>query len=37
MFARLKDRRRIATRYDTRADVLMAEIKITAIVTWWLQ
>lgn len=37
MFARLKDWRRIATRYDRRADIFMAAITIAAIVIWWLQ
>ena len=37
MFGRLKDWRRIATRYDSRADIFMAAITIAAIVTWWLQ
>jgi len=36
MFAKLKDWRRIATRYDRRADVFMAAIIIAAIVIWWL-
>lgn len=37
MFGRLKDWRRIATRYDRRADIFMAAITIAAIVIWWLQ
>ncbi|MEM1194001.1 MAG: transposase, partial [Pseudomonadota bacterium] len=37
IFGRLKDWRRIATRYDRRADVFMAAITIAAIVIWWLQ
>ena len=37
MFAKLKDWRRIATRYDRRADVFMAAITLAAIVIWWLQ
>ncbi len=37
MFGRLKDWRRIATRYDRRADVFMAAITIAAIVIWWIQ
>ena len=37
MFGLLKDWRRIATRYDRRADVFMAAITIAAIVTWWFQ
>ncbi len=36
-FAKLKDWRRIATRYDRRADVFMAAIPLAAIVIWWLQ
>jgi transposase len=37
MFGRLKDWRRVATRYDRRADVFMATITLAAIVIWWLQ
>lgn len=36
MFGRLKDWRRIATRYDRRSDVFMAAITIAAIVIWWI-
>ena len=36
MFGRFKDWRRIATRYDRRADVFMAAITIAAIVIWWI-
>ena len=36
MFGRLKDWRRIATRYDRRADIFMAAITIAAIVTYWI-
>ncbi len=36
MFAPLKDRRRIATPYDRRADVFMAAITMAAILIWWL-
>lgn len=36
MFCRLKDFRRIATRYDKRADVFMAAIFIAATLIWWL-
>jgi len=36
MFGKLKDWRRIATRYDRRADIFMAAITIAAIVIWWL-
>lgn len=37
MFGRLKDWRRIATRYDRRAAIFMAAITIAAIVIYWLQ
>ncbi len=37
VFARLKDWRRIATRYNRRADVFMAAITLVAIVICWLQ
>lgn len=37
MFGKFKDWRRIATRYDRRADVFMAAITLAAIVIWWLQ
>jgi transposase len=37
MFGKLKDWRRIAMRYDRRADVFMAAITLAAIVIWWLQ
>jgi transposase len=36
MFCRLKDFRRIATRYDKLARNFMAGILIAATVTWWL-
>ena len=36
MFCRLKDYRRIATRYDKRADTFLAAVFIAAIATWWL-
>ncbi len=36
MFCRLKDFRRIATRYDKRADTFLAAILIAATITWWL-
>ena len=36
MFCRLKDFRRIATRYDKRADIFMAAVFIAATITWWL-
>lgn len=35
MFCRLKDFRRIATRYDKRADIYLSAILIAAVVTWW--
>ena len=36
MFCRLKDYRRIATRYDKCADVFLAAILLAAALTWWL-
>jgi transposase len=36
MFCRLKDFRRIATRYDKRADIFLSTILLAATVTWWL-
>ena len=35
-FARLKDWRRIHTRYDRRADTFMAAITIAAICSFWI-
>lgn len=35
MFCRLKDFRRIATRYDKRADIFLSAVFITAAITWW--
>ena len=35
MFCRLKDWRRIATRYDKLADNFAAAIAIAATLTWW--
>jgi hypothetical protein len=35
MFCRLKDWRRIATRYDKLAINFTAAIAIAAIITWW--
>ena len=35
-FCRLKDFRRIATRYDRRADVFLSAVYLAAIVTWWI-
>lgn len=36
MFAKLKDWRRIATRYDRRADIFKAAITLACIVIWWI-
>lgn len=36
MFCRLKDFRRIATRYDKRADTFLSAIFIAATFAWWL-
>jgi transposase len=36
MFCRLKDFRRIATRYDKRPDTFLAGVFIAATLTWWL-
>jgi putative transposase len=36
MFCRLKDFRRIATRYDKRADIFLSAILLAAAITWWL-
>jgi putative transposase len=36
MFCRLKDFRRIATRYDKRADTFLATVFIAATLIWWL-
>ena len=35
MFCRLKDFRRIATRYDKRADVFLSGVLIAAAIIWW--
>jgi transposase len=35
MFCRLKDFRRIATRYDKRADNFLSAVLIASAVTWW--
>ena len=35
MFGRLKDWRRIATRYDKLADNYLAAVHLAAIVIWW--
>jgi transposase len=36
MFCRLKDWRRVATRYDKLARNFAATVAIAAIVTWWI-
>ena len=36
MFCRLKDFRRIATRYDKRADIYLSTILLAATLTWWI-
>ena len=36
MFCRLKDYRRIATRYDKLATNFLSAICLAAVVTWWL-
>ncbi|WP_426413340.1 IS5 family transposase [Bradyrhizobium ganzhouense] len=36
MFCRLKDFRRIATRYDKRADIFLSGILLAASITWWI-
>lgn len=36
MFCRLKDFRRIATRYDKRADTYLSAVLIVATLVWWL-
>jgi putative transposase len=36
MFCRLKDWRRIATRYDKLATNFTAAVTLAAIVIWWL-
>ena len=36
MFCRLKDFRRIATRYDKRADIFLSTILLAAVLTWWI-
>ncbi|MEH6787851.1 MAG: transposase, partial [Paracoccus sp. (in: a-proteobacteria)] len=35
-FARLKDRRRIATRYDRCADLFLSACALAAVVMFWL-
>jgi putative transposase len=36
MFCRLKDFRRIATRYDKRADNFLSAVLLAAALTWWI-
>lgn len=36
MFCRLKDFRRIATRYDKRGDIFLSAILLAAAITWWI-
>jgi transposase len=36
MFCRLKDFRRIATRYDKRIDMFLSAILLAAAITWWI-
>jgi transposase len=36
MFCRLKDFRRIATRYDKRVDIYLSTILLAAAVIWWI-
>src|ERR1700684_3512386 len=36
MFCRLKDFRRIATRYDKRAAIYLSAILLAAAITWWI-
>ncbi len=36
MFCRLKDFRRIATRYDKRADTYLSAVLLAATIIWWL-
>ncbi|MBC7906355.1 MAG: transposase, partial [Rhodospirillaceae bacterium] len=36
MFCRLKDFRRIATRYDKRADTFLSAVFLVAALVWWL-
>jgi len=35
MFCRLKDFRRIATRYDRRADIFLSSVFLVATIVWW--
>ncbi|MFM7402831.1 MAG: IS5/IS1182 family transposase, partial [Erythrobacter sp.] len=34
-FCRLKDFRRIHTRYDKRADIFLSAVLIVAAIIWW--
>ena len=36
MFCRIKDFRRIATRYDKLADNFLASVHLVAMLIWWL-
>ena len=36
MFGRLKDFRRIATRYDKRGDNFLSAVLLAAALTWWI-
>lgn len=36
MFCRLKDFRRVATRYDKRADIFLSAIFLASAITWWI-
>mgnify|MGYP001800181144 CR=1 FL=1 len=36
MFCRLKDFRRIATRYDKRADIFPSAVFLAAAIVWWI-
>jgi putative transposase len=36
MFYRLKDFRRIATRYDKRADIYLSVVLLAAALIWWI-
>jgi putative transposase len=35
MFCRLKEFRRLATRYDKRVDIYLSSVFLAAAVTWW--
>lgn len=36
MFCRIKDFRRVATRYDKRADIFLSTVLLAAALTWWI-